>query len=358
MPIAELKFFSMKFLTFLVVILAQSHGLAAQQYNRVYFDSNWILTSIEKATYCRESGFDASKPSYDGKVSDCYLSNGIIEMEGTYESGLRNGQFKFSFSDGKAWMILNYQMSERVGVWSEFYQNGIVKVKIEYVGGVERVLELNDSLGAPILINDKFRYTQYFFDESSDKKALYSERDEFKISGSFANNLRNGNWMIKRDGTNFASLKYENGILIKGVYLKDNQKTPILNNLVFPLIMDPFKFRVTELFKSEPGAVIKNNFVTEGLHQYKFRSMKKATIGKYDDFVKYINDHLELRSTQGRKKLTINFIIADGIISDFKTDQPLSTSLKEDVKLVCSTIEKITFTTNGTVRMEYVINPK
>jgi hypothetical protein len=278
-------------------------------------------------------------------------------MSGQYENGQKNGVFNFYYPDGKNKMIANYSKNDRVGSWKEFYRNGIVKINIIYQDNIEKLIELNDSLGISLLKNSKLKYTMCLHDVSEIPYVLgSSKKDEIiTIEGCYDNNMREGKWKVKKKGL-YASMTYNKGILNKGHYYTYDYsgvkyKNPLKFNLVFPLIGEPIKFYITEQYSLEPGAVIKNNYLLEGLHQNKFISMPKLKINSYNDLVQYIDDNFMLRSNKS-EKIKIHLTINNGLLTDFLTEPKLSNSLMNDLKLIFETIERIEFNTENVLTIE------
>ncbi|MEQ8304642.1 MAG: hypothetical protein RIB47_14700 [Cyclobacteriaceae bacterium] len=335
------------------ILIAQS-DLFAQDYDKVYFNSKWMVTSLDSAIYYRVSGFNSSLPSYDGDVVDYYLKTNQIEMTGHYTNGVKNGEFSFYYPNGKLRLLTKFDNNSRIGAWEEFFKNGHTKAKVIYDGEKEIILELNDSLGNSIIDDNKFRYRFVYFDVSRFLFESNSLKDEtIEIIGNVFENLRDGKWSIKKNSEPYASLTYKNGVLIKGYFLVDNQRTVLTNNLAFPLIIDPFKFQMTENFSLSQGAVIKNNFVTEGLHQHKYKSMKKIKLANYEDLVAYINNNFDLRSRKNIEKINIIIKIKNGAIDDFQTVPKMSKTSEDDLRLLLGTIESVKFITADTVIIEY-----
>ena len=333
------------------LIFAIWNPLRAQDYKNVYFNSSWIVTSIDSATYYRMSGFNSSLPSYDGEISDYYIKNNQLEMIGSYHNGLKDGEFKFYFANGKVRLIASFSNNARVGIWEEFYQNGIIKTKLSYNEDSERLLELNDSLGNSVLKEGNFKCHLYYYDFLDNQS---NKKEELGISGKVRQTFRDGKWTVRKNGQSYASMVFKTGVLEKGYYLQDNQRVPLNSNLVFPLIADPVKFYPTENFVLQEGAEIKNNYVMDGLHQYKFK--KKIVIKSYEDIVKYVNDNFDLRSKKKATVISIRITTINGFISGFTTDPKISDQGTENLKLVLDSVEKLDFMKDDAITILYTIN--
>jgi antitoxin component YwqK of YwqJK toxin-antitoxin module len=335
----------------------------AQEFNKVYYNSNWVVTSIDSATYYRMSEFNAQIPSFDGLTTDYYLNNNQIEMIGFYENGNKNGEFNFYYPNGKLRMVINYNNNNKIGSWKEFFQNGKVKTNVIYQDNVEKLLELNDSIGNSLLEKNNVKYTYYPKNLPGPSSNLNSlEKEEIiEIKGKIVNNLREGKWTVKKNRKQYASITYKQGTIIKGYFLTNDylgrQKNKLTNNLAFPLIEDPSKFIITEKFFLEPGTLIKNNYLTEGLNLYNSKSKEKVIISKYDDLVQFIKENFSIQSSKF-EKIKINLKITNGIITEVSTDPKLSNNSMNYLKLIIGTIEKIEFITDNVLVIEYNVENK
>lgn len=340
------------------IIITTSTLLLSQDFDNVYFNSEWIVTTIDKAFYYRQSGFNPQIPSYDGKVTDYYLDNGHIEMTGQYENGLKSGVFSFYYPNGELKMAVNYKENERIGSWKEFYHNGVLKLDIEYEQDLEKIIELNDSLGNSLIEKNKLKYNLVYRDTPDGFGGVYSQRDvvTYEISGKLFQNLRDGKWIVKKGNETYANMTYIQGKMKQGFFYSKGQKTTLLNNIAFPLITDPIKFFVTENFTLEQGAKIYNNYVLQGLQEYKYKSMNKVSIKSYEDLMQYLNDHFELRSDK-LEQIEILLETNNGKITNFMTKPKISKLAENDLRLIFETIEQIEFDRNQTITIKFKIKP-
>lgn len=340
------------------IITTTSTLLISQDFDKVYFNSNWVVTTIDKAVYYRKSDFNSQIPSYANKVTDYYLNNGQIEMTGQYENGLKSGTFNFYYPNGKLKMVANYKENERLGNWKEFYHNGVLKLNIEYQDDIENIIELNDILGNSLIKENKLKYILTYSDAPGRFTEVNSLLEDvtYEISGTLNQNVRDGKWTVKKGKQIYASLTYSLGKMEKGFFYTSGQKTPLLNKSAFPLIVAPIKFLITERFTLEPGAIIKNNYMTQGLHEYKYKSMKKVTIKNYEDLKQYLNDHFELR-TNKTEQIRILLQTNNGRITNFTTEPKISINAEKDLRLLFETIEKIEFDWNKTITIDYKVQP-
>lgn len=349
--------YSRIFIIFTLIALTITNRVISQDFDRVFFDENWIVTSADSGVYYRKSGFNPLIPAYHDSVTDFYVVNNQTEMTGYYQNGIRSGIFNFYYPDGKLRLTAEYQENERTGNWKEFYQNGILKISILYEGDIEKLLELNDSKGNSMIKNDEIKYRLAYGNMLVHLSDFENRENEeiMTISGNVINHLRDGRWTIRKGRQLYASLSYIYGDMDEGFVIIDSRKMPLFNKRAFPLIADPLKFNTTERLVLQPGAVIKNNYVTEALHQYRYKSMEKISIKSYDELKEYINDHFTLRSTTNIETVKIILAVSDGKITGIKTEPKLSAGTVEDLRLLIETIEQIEFDLNSPIAIDYIV---
>lgn len=330
----------------------------AQDFDKVYFDNNWAVTSIDEAKFYRTSQFSISPLSYDGEIKDYYLSSNQIEMTGNYSNGIKKGEFRFYYENGNIKLILSYNNNLRTGKWTQYYSNGQIKVEVEYKDKMEKVLNLNDSTGKSFINNDAIRYKMLYYDVPS---GIYdghiAEDDEVELRGKLINGYRDGKWKIIKNGEVHAVLKYDEGTLLKGYILKREIKTKLSTDYsdIFPLIVNPKKFYMTENFVQKAGSIIKNNYVTDGLYKYKLLNMDKVEIDSKDDLIKYIQSHFDIRSKKSSKTITINLIIENHVPIDVNTEPTISQGSLEELKRLLNTIGTLKFESKDIISFSYVI---
>jgi len=366
LTVATIKLCSMKYKFFLFVILGVliHFNIYAQEFNKVYYNSNWVVTSIDNATFYRISGFNSELPSYDGEVTDYYIINNQIEMIGNYQKGKKNGEFTFYYPNGSIKMKSNYNYNERTGYWVEFFSNGKISKKIFYDNNTEKLLEFNDSLGNSLIKKEIINYS-YFLKEYPENPLDFNvneKGDKIEISGGLLENFREGKWKVKKNQELYATLTYSQGVIIKGYFITedsfgDYNKTKITNNITFPLIIEPVKFYVTENYYLEPKAVIKTNYLIKGLYQHENKTKEKVKIGNYDELLQYIHKNFNIRSS-AFDKFIINLSINNGVIDDFSTVPKLSEETTNYLKSILETIDKIEFTTESNLVFEFKVEIK
>lgn len=328
----------------------------SQEFEKVYFNSNWIIDSKDHAEFYRMSEFDSDLNSYAGTVTDYLARNNQIEMTGFYKNGKKDGPFLFYYPSGNVKMRINFQNGERTGIWTEYYENGIIKLQIEYKDPLEVFLQFNDSLGLSLVKKGKIIMEQAIFEVPS--TLSYFERaknvDILKISGKVKDNLRNGKWKIKLNDERYGVFSYKNGVLRQGLLYVTGMKKPISTLNSIPLIADPRRFKITEMLLLQPGARIKNNYATQGRHEHKYLSMAKKEFTNHNKLKKYIQSNCELQTSKKVKGIKLDIVVKNGVPTKFSTTPTISKSLTRDLELVIGTIEKITFINEGILKFEFL----
>ena len=127
----------MKTSTVLLVIVVGFLTTSLNAQENVWFDSNWNVTTKEKATYYRPA---PKKMDIGYWIVDYYIS-GKKQMEGlsiTNEPNkeMYNGLVKYFHENGKKFQDVNYVDGKPDGKFSEFYDTGEVKRTGKYENGL------------------------------------------------------------------------------------------------------------------------------------------------------------------------------------------------------------------------------
>lgn len=342
-------------------------SLLSQEYNRMYYNSDWIGTSIDSAKFYRISGFNSKIGAFEDSVIDYNVQNDLIEMTGYYVNGKKNGNFKFYYPNGKLKRDISYKDNERIETWTEFYQNGTIKVELKYEHGSEQIIELNDSLGNSLITEGKFKYHMNILNNSNSfflfKKNLYNQNledsyiNDALIEGEVSNYKRHGKWKIFKNEELFAKLEYNEGKFKKGYYIVNENKVKIAkiddNYSSFSLINNPIKFQKTESFMLEPGAKIKSNYVLEGLVEYKYLKKDKITIRSNNEFDQYIKENFSLLSVSNLTRISIEIKIKNGKPIGFNIEPLVSQEIRKEFQLLLGTIEQFDYDTGDILKIEY-----
>ncbi len=331
----------------------------SQEYNKVYYEKNWIMNSIDYATYYRVSDFLIAPLSYDGNITDYYIANDQIEMTGQYRNGIKEGEFLFYYHNGSIRLHIQFENNLRTGRWVEYYENGKVKIDVLYVDKMEKILSFNDSLGNSKLDESSFKYSILHYDvPENDFYVEHIDSDDYiEIKGKVADHYREGKWVVKKNGVLYAELKYKNGKLIKGFVQLDRNKVDLdtYYSDVFPLINTPKKFYMTENFVQKPGAVIKNNYVTNGLYLYKLNKMKKAEIDSEEELIKYITSKFDLRTNNEERTIVINISVIGSLPQVASIKPKIGNKSMESLTQILQTIKKLNFKSDEVISFEYLI---
>src|SRR5574344_1055263 len=160
----------------IIIVLFYPILLFGQDFNKIYYNTDWEVTSKINSIYYRTSDFIDSLLAFDGKIEDRYALNNQLEMIGYYKNGKKNGEFIFYYPNGDIRLIANYLNNYRNGNWKEFYPNGCVKIEAKYINNLELLIQLNDSSGNSVINDNKYRFKQ----------------DGFKVKGHILDCYRKG----------------------------------------------------------------------------------------------------------------------------------------------------------------------
>jgi antitoxin component YwqK of YwqJK toxin-antitoxin module len=312
----------------LVIFVTIPYLAVSQDFNTVYYNSNWEMTSMKYATYYRNSGFESNSLKFDSIVTDYYL-NGTIEMTGRYNKGNKDGEFIYYYPNQAVKLISNYSENKRSGVWTLFYENGLKNKVVEYDYGRERLIEFNDQNGNSILKNLKGRYSfDLYYDYHYGVFSQDPPQQGYKtytISGTLLNGLKHGKWKIMRHDQSSSRIgngdwqtnnikykeiefKYKNGILTQGLEYKSESKFSITSDTLTYFILEPEKIGITESIFSEPGQMIRHNFVIKAILDLKSKSRKPIELDKESELIDFFSENFSLYAGDCSKSilLTIN----------------------------------------------------
>jgi len=341
----------MKNTTIIFFLILVPIYLIGQDFNKLYYNDNWHISSIDSASYYRISGFNIDIPSFDGRVTDYYYGTDSIQMVGYYVNGQKDGEFILYYPNGNMKAIVNFKNGKRSGLWREFFENGVTKIELNYFDGKEILVQLNDIKGHSIIRRNKIDYTFSEFERTYNRSKVPILK---QYKGGFRDNLRNGKWEVFENGKSIALLNYEDGDLVKGTMFINNVGYPIVDKLAYPLI-DLQKFTITESFSSDRGVYIKNNYVLEGLHNNAYLKHPKVSINSTKKLESYINDQFILRSYESEITLTITVVVNNGTLRAKETKPRLSEKSLKELNLVLNRIEYINNMIQDTLSIQYII---
>lgn len=358
------------------LLFISSTFIFSQDYNKVYFNSSWYITSYNGAKYYRLSNLNDSILAYDGQVLDYYASNDKIAMTGFYKDGFRNGRFLFYSSNGKLKMDIGFVNNQRSGLWKEYHDNGNLKIEQLYNNGRVQLVALYDSNMNSLIIDNKFKYciqVEYMPYKSNIHHVSIGGQTVYEASennqsylmcfyGKITDNYKDGKWKIKVNKRNYATLYYNQGVLKYG-YVKivqphplDSFKERIDNDARFQMIKSPKKLEVTESFSTERGAMIENNYVTDALYRELHENWDKITINTYEELEDYIYEKFWLRTNASNSYYMKIFLsIANDKIVSCRTDPKISDLKMNDLMVILNNIEKINYDYEDIITIDYLI---
>jgi len=157
-----------------------------QRLSITYYDHNWQLTTKSLSQYCRVGFIDTVSYRYYGDVSDYYVKTGKLQMTGNYTSNIKNGRFRFFYPNGDQKTEGFYKDNARVGIWSNYFENGRFKDKIQFNNVFIDALSDYDSNGVQHMAQGTGDWQTNFFDSNSNQY--------FTIKGYYQDSLREGTW--------------------------------------------------------------------------------------------------------------------------------------------------------------------
>lgn len=339
----------------LVILLLSWTGLSFGQddFQKVFFDAEWKMVPRNEAVYYRMSHFDAVGLTYADTVTDYYLSNGQIEMQGFYKEGKKHGVFTFFFPNGSVRMIAEYINGERSGRWIEYFQDGKVRTELKYVNGRELIVALNDKDGRTIIEKTKFSVLIPYRESST---ALLKRIKELQIDGRVVDQKRHGEWTVWDKDQVYATLSYKDGEMVNGYRYRRDKKTKIYGKDDFTLLPEPDKISITEKIVKKDGAILPNNYVLESVYQNTYLTMTPFEVNSMEQLESYIERNFELRSTAKPGVLHVELILNEGRITDCICDSDVSKNIVDDLKLILKPVRKLTFTSDNRIVIDLKVD--
>jgi periplasmic protein TonB len=164
----------------------------SQEKIQLYFNSNWEVTSKEKAVYSREAEYDLQNFTLNGKVTDRDLKGNLV-MEGNYLYGRRNGDFNFYYGTGNIESKGAYLNNKRDGKWVYYYPNGRLKQSVIYFKDKKKgdfgIGEYFDQNGKQLIKNGKGKWMNGPILISEGGKSIF-----LIVTGKFKDSLKTGTW--------------------------------------------------------------------------------------------------------------------------------------------------------------------
>ena len=198
---------------FVFCLLQISITLWGQERIHLYFNSNWEVTTRDKAVYHREAEYDSQNLVLNGKVTDRDMKDHPV-MEGIYSFGRRNGEFTFYQKNGKIESKGVYLNSKRSGNWVYYYPDGRLKQSVHYIDDPKKgdfyVSEYFDRKGRQLIKNGTGKWTNDSICIGEPEHSIW-----VRVTGRFKDNQKTGKWKLTRIA--------DHKLLLSEQYLKGNK---------------------------------------------------------------------------------------------------------------------------------------
>ncbi len=184
------------YLLLIMALLAYTNPLSAQLKitDTIYYNHKWQMCEKPIAFYYRV-GILATLDNqwyFLGPQKDYDINNALL-MEGNYSvDGLKDGIFKFYYSNGKPRLLARYMMGRIFGEWSWFYPDGSIHAVISFREDTQDFYFLNfvNENGASTMTNGtgEFSWPTVDFETTT---------SHYRATGSFNEGKRVGDWIFK-----------------------------------------------------------------------------------------------------------------------------------------------------------------
>lgn len=139
-----------------------------------------------------------------------YRMNGELRSQFRFEGGRLYGEYIDYHNNGNIRVKGFYMNNSRVGKWEYFYRSGDKYKTVLYDNGLEYLSDLFKKNGRQVIKNGTGKV--------KDKVRISLVNNaESEMIGSVTKGLRDGEWIIRRDGFIVGTEFFKNGVFIKGV---------------------------------------------------------------------------------------------------------------------------------------------
>lgn len=333
-----------KALILILTIVISNNVFGQQNFDTIFYNGNWEITSKEYANYFRLSHFDSENMCFTGAIKDYFIDE-RLQMTGFYNHCNRDGFFIFYKTKTDSF-IISYEKGERNGKWAEYSHHGKTYKECNYTNRLEKVINFKTIYSDHEVVNGN----GFVFE----KRNYNLNSQEYTIQGEVVDSLKEGKWIIYNShGKKVLVEYYDNGILLKSKpIIKNNEYGFSFLAQIFYLIEEPSKLKITESLEVEREIKIKANQVLLALNNYtqKKRGLieKSNRINGYEDLETFLDKNilfnkLEADSYPDDDTIIVQFMHnIDFSISNIEFIKPsYSLNLNEEIVNVFESIDKI-----------------
>jgi len=349
----------MKFKWLSLILLLLSALSFSQDFDKVYYNSKWEITSMKDATYYRISGFNPDLMKFDSIVVDHYMNNNV-EMIGQYLNGIKEGDFIYYYPDQTVRLSSSYVNNKRSGRWVEYYQNGQVHKEVEYDNGKEKLIQYNNSNGESNLKNQSGRFEMsYYYDSHFDvnsSRKLDSENKSYILSGNIKNGYKDGKWTLRCGLKKVCQLNYKQGDFIQGKYFINNTKQNIKDDIFSLLILEPEKLEITAKLCAESGQLIKENYLIRYIQQARDSKQRKIEFQNEDSFVNFFERQYSVyvKNWADTFRIKVNLRIdPDGKVSITSISPNATSGHKKEIERIVNIVQRIKSPTQDSIEINH-----
>jgi hypothetical protein len=153
---------------------------------KLYYDSDWNLTSPNLPSYQWTSGINKLNLSFQGLVTVTTPQDGQVIVRGQFRKGRKTGYWKLNYGNGVTFAEGEFRNDRKKGKWAYRYPDGRLMLTVEFKGRDFRILSSIDSSGNNRLLKGTGTWEWNHF--LGKKPVVYS--------GSYENKKRTGTWSI------------------------------------------------------------------------------------------------------------------------------------------------------------------
>ncbi len=200
----------------------------------VFYNSEWHITSRDRAVYFRNGIWSHSKNFFTGTVCDYLLKDSSMISTVTYTPELKKTGEYISWSpNGKKLAEGSFKKNKMEGQWKFYDENGSLHYVVNFSGNQFEFESLIDDQNNDVIQTDE-----------QDFELILN--DIFVLSGTFENGKRAKTWKLDVNGNTLLREVFRDGEFVRGLYLKNGERVPLPSSELESVIFKPVRLEITE----------------------------------------------------------------------------------------------------------------
>lgn len=180
----------------LLVLFALAYanaGFSQTRSDTIYFNKYWDISEPYIASYYRVCTLNREKEIfYKGPIKEYTVTDSVVMIGNYNDRGLKDGDFKFYYPNGKIEKEGLFSADEMKGVWSYYKEDGSLYFQMKCLDNYHSIpILIIDLKGDTILKNSdgSFKINTLHY-----PKVFPNSRTPYVIDGTCSNGMLNGTW--------------------------------------------------------------------------------------------------------------------------------------------------------------------